>query len=202
VNARQLFGGHRMLVGNVPAGDPISGTLARTPYLSSGDIAQVGGCKLQRRTTRDIADSSIITVPGVATMTVYDDIDTDTVQAAVFEVGDPVEIFDGLQVYVELDPKYRDCRPVVERFPGHPGQWICAYSSLERLLDMRWEGIDYSCVSGRFLLGRAARDVGLWYDPGYPHGRKILLPSKPFQLDTPCIATADVAGEPDGSHDA
>jgi hypothetical protein len=131
-------------------------------------------------------------------MTVYDDIDTDTAQSVVFEVGDPVGIFERLQVYVELDSDYRDCRPVIERFPGHPGQWICAYSSLERLLDTRWEGIDYSCVSGSFLLGRATRDVGLWYDRGYPHGRKILLPAKTFQLDTPCIAAVDVAGELDG----
>lgn len=130
-------------------------------------------------------------------MTVYDDIDTDTTQATVFDAGDPVEIFENLEVYVEFDSAYRDCRPIVERFPGHPGQWICAYSSLNRLLDTRWEGIDYSCVSGRILLAHATRDVGLWYDRGYPHGRKILLPSAPFHVLTPCIAAADVAEEPD-----
>ncbi len=130
-------------------------------------------------------------------MIVYDEIEAR--QPSIFDVGDPVAIFEDLRVYVEFDSGHHDRRSVVESFPGHPGQWICAYSSLERLRDKHGEDIEYSCILGRTLLAQSSNDAGIWYDRGYRTGRKVLLPPTPFQLDDPTIADANINGGPNGS---
>src|SRR5882724_12341424 len=81
-------------------------------------------------------------------MTVYDDVCVEFRQPSSFDTGDPVAVFEDLRVYVEFDSSDHGRRPVEEKFPGHPGEWICVYSSLERLRDMHGEDIEYSCVLG------------------------------------------------------
>jgi hypothetical protein len=127
-------------------------------------------------------------------MTVYDDVYVEFRQPSAFDTGDPVAVFEDLRVYVEFDSSDHGRRPVEEKFPGHPGEWVCAYSSLERLRDTHGEDIEYSCVLGRTLLGQSSTDAGVWYDRGYRDGRKILLPPAPFQLDDLSDATADLSG--------
>jgi hypothetical protein len=127
-------------------------------------------------------------------MTVYEDVCTQSRQSSAFDTDDPIVVFEDLRVYVEFDSSDHGRRPVEESFPGHPGEWVCAYSSLERLRDTHGEEIEYSCVLGRTLLAQSSSGAGIWYDRGYLDGRKILLPPAPFQLDDLSNANADLSG--------
>ena len=117
-------------------------------------------------------------------MVVFDNIRAGVGSSSIFESGDPIATFETLFVHVEFDSSEADRMPVVESFPGHPGQWICVYSSLERLREQRGEDIEYSCVRGRALLAQFADKAGIWYDRGFD-GRKIWLPPPAYEVDAP-----------------
>ena len=115
---------------------------------------------------------------------VFDRIAAATRTPSLFEARDPVVVFEDLLVYIEFDAGQVGRRPVVDTFAGHPGQWICAYSSLDRLREARGEDVEYSCVRGRTVLAQYADEAGIWHDRGYD-GRKILLPPDAFHVDVP-----------------
>ena len=110
-------------------------------------------------------------------MSIFEEvIDAVTGSTPVFNDGDPMDVFHGLEVFVEFDSDAPTRRPITERVPGHPGAWVCAYSSLDRLRERRSEDVEYSGMRGERLLACLPDDAGLWYDRGYSGGRKILLP--------------------------
>lgn len=107
-------------------------------------------------------------------MSVYD---VDDANTSPFGDGDVLDTFETLRVYVEFTSDRPGRRPVRTTVKGHPGEWVCAYSSLDRLVSAQGEGVEYSCVLGRTLIQSVPDDVGVWFDRGLRSGRKILLPS-------------------------
>jgi hypothetical protein len=126
---------------------------------------------------------------------VFDRVGAATRTSSLFDSRDPVVVFESLHVYIEFDVNQVGRRPVVDTFGGHPGQWICAYSSLDRLREARGEDVEYSCVRGLTVLAQYVSEAGLWYDHGYD-GPKILLPPAAFQVDVPDEIGVDTATEP------
>lgn len=108
-------------------------------------------------------------------MSVYDRVEQ--ALPTPFGEGDVLDIFETLQVYVEFTSDRPGRRPVLVTIKGHPGEWVCAYSSLDRLLSEQGDGIEYSCMLGRTLIQCLRDDVGVWFDRRFSSGRKILLPS-------------------------
>jgi hypothetical protein len=101
-----------------------------------------------------------------------------------FSHGDPIDVFSRLTLYVEFDTDRSDRQPVTRTVPGHPGKWICVYSSLERLLaNARDDEVEYSQLSGAHLLTALHGDTGIWFDHTFPEGRQILLPPLEFSTD-------------------
>jgi hypothetical protein len=91
--------------------------------------------------------------------------------------GDPMDQFSQMTVYVHFDSDSRSRRPVENAVAGHPGQWICAYSSLARLIDANHgEEVEYSSLRGEQVLAYLPEHAGVWLDRTYPNGRKIVLP--------------------------
>jgi len=95
-----------------------------------------------------------------------------------------MDVFSSLTVYVEFDTDRSSRRPVTRTIPGHPGRWICAYSSLERLhAAIRDDEVEYSQHSGSRLLAELNGDAGVWFDHAFPGGRQILLPPLDISAD-------------------
>lgn len=94
-----------------------------------------------------------------------------------FGTGDPLDVFARLLVYVPFDTDTRNRRPIEETVPGHPGLWICVYSTFSRLSAARHEeSPEYSEMLGERLFALASDHTGIWLDRSYPGGRKILIP--------------------------
>jgi len=102
-------------------------------------------------------------------------------EATDFSRGDPIDVFSTLSLYVEFDTDRSGRQPVTRTVPGHPGKWVCAYSSLERLrASTRDDEVEYSQLSGADLLAALHGDTGVWFDHTFPDGRQILLPPMEF----------------------
>lgn len=114
---------------------------------------------------------------------IYDNTSSNQDAAVDFSHGDPMDVFSRLTVYVEFDTDRSGRRPVARTVPGHPGQWIFVYSSLERLhAALRDDEVEYSQRNGSRLLAELNGDVGVWFDHTFPGGRQILLP--PLDIST------------------
>lgn len=105
-------------------------------------------------------------------------------EAADFGHGDPIDVFSALSVYVEFDTDRSGRQPVTRTVPGHPGRWVCVYSSLERLRTAtRDDEVEYSQLDGTRLLAALHGDAGVWFDHTFPGGRQILLPPVDISTD-------------------
>jgi hypothetical protein len=115
-----------------------------------------------------------------------DEPDTDREPATDFSSDEALEVFARMRVYVEFDSDQRGRRPVEDFVAGHPGQWICAYSSLSRLIDAhRGEEVEYSVISGAMLLAQLPDSAGVWFDRSYPGARKLVLPPVAITTEVP-----------------
>lgn len=95
-----------------------------------------------------------------------------------FDHGDPLDVFAEMTVYLQFNASASSYRPVETIVPGHPGRWLCAYSSFEYLNRAnRGEEVEYSTIRGKQVLVYLSTGLGLWLDRGYPESRKILLPA-------------------------
>jgi hypothetical protein len=95
--------------------------------------------------------------------------------AAVSDVADEFAL---LMVYVEFRTTSTARRPALCALPGHPGSWLCAYSSYERLIKGHHgeDEIEYSALRGSTVLALLPERAGVWLDHGLLGGRKIILP--------------------------
>jgi len=93
-------------------------------------------------------------------------------------VGDSMDEFAQLMVYVEFQSTTTVRRPVLRELPGHAGSWLCVYSSYERLIEGHHgeDEIEYSALRGSSVLALLPERTGVWLDHGLPGGRKIVLP--------------------------
>jgi len=92
--------------------------------------------------------------------------------------SDPLDTFAQMTVYVQFDSDRPSRRPVQRVIPGHVGQWVCAYSSFDRLAKgNHGDEVEYSLLPGERLLENLPSGAGMWLDRGFPEGRQILLPS-------------------------
>jgi hypothetical protein len=110
-------------------------------------------------------------------MKIFDEpLATDSEPSVDFRSGDPLDVFAQLHVYVEYDSDQRTRKPVEVAVAGHPGLWICVYSSMARLVTACGDEVEYSVVTGSVVLAQLPDHAGLWFDRASPGGRKLLLP--------------------------
>lgn len=97
---------------------------------------------------------------------------------ADFGSGDARAIFAELTVYVEFDTNLSERQMVSMRVAGDTGLWVPAYSSLRRLRLARGEDdVEYSAMFGARVLAEVPHVAGVWFDPCFPGGRPIVVPT-------------------------
>ena len=109
---------------------------------------------------------------------IYEDVVDFRDEGAAFGTGDPREVFSGLTVYVEFDTQLPERQMAPTIVPGEIGRWVAAYSSLRRLHLARGDdAVEYSTMIGAQVLAQRPRVIGVWYDPCFPGGRPIAVPT-------------------------